>query len=175
MKIAYLHGLESVISEQDPKIIWLKKTFDKVYYPQIDYRDDKTYGKLFNDIKKMKPDLLVGSSMGGYFSYIIGSTLRIETCLFNPAVHSRSLDPYVEIEENRPGNTNNIYLGDKDRVITGGGVKRYFKEEGVGSFKYKLYRGGHRVPEDVFIGAIAEVLGIKEGKILTLNEFLNKK
>lgn len=161
MKIAYLHGLESSIDKKDPKIIFMNSAFDEVYAPSINYKDPSTFNKLFNDIKKLQPDLIVGSSMGGYVSYLIGSKLSIETILFNPAMIGRSFDPIVDNSSLR-GSTHNIYSGKNDKVIDGEAVKKYFNEEGIGNFKYNYYNGEHRVPSDVFINAIKNVLKISE-------------
>ncbi len=160
MKIAYLHGLESNIDQKDPKIIFLN-TFDEVYTPSINYKDPSTFNKLFKDIKKMQPDLIVGSSMGGYVSYLIGSKLAIPTLLFNPAMVGRSMDPIVDLTGLR-GSKHTVYFGKSDNVIDGSAVRQYFNDKGVGSFDYNLYSGGHRVPVDVFINTIKQILGITE-------------
>ena len=110
MKIVYLHGLESSSRPSNPKIKWLKENFTQVYAPSMDYRNTQTFSKVLAEIKSINPDLIVGSSMGGYFGYLIGSTLNIPTCLFNPAVHSRSIEPVVDNTKLK-GNTNNIFLG----------------------------------------------------------------
>lgn len=161
MKIAYLHGLESSIDKKDPKIIFMNETFDEVYAPSINYKDPSTFNKLLNDIKKFQPDLIVGSSMGGYVSYLIGSKLSIQTVLFNPAMVGRSFDPVVDTSALK-GSTHNVYFGKSDKVIDGNAVRTYFNEEGVGNFKYSSYNGEHRVPVDVFISAIKNVLRISE-------------
>jgi hypothetical protein len=161
MKIAYLHGLESSIDEKDPKIIFLRSNFSEVFAPSIAYRNDKTFDKLFSEIKQLKPDLIVGSSMGGYIAYLIGSKLGIETVLFNPAVVDRSFDPKVD-DTKLKGTKHNVYLGKSDTTISGNKVKSYFGHEGSGNFKYRSYNGGHRVPEPTFINAIKLALNIEE-------------
>lgn len=161
MKIAYLHGLESSINQKDPKIIFLNENFDEVFTPSINYKDKNTFNNLFNSIKKMNPDVIVGSSMGGYVSYLIGSKLGIETILFNPAVSGRSFDPIVD-DTKLKGTSNNVFLGKSDDVILGSDVKSFFREKGIGGFKYQQYVGGHRVPAEVFIEAIRKVVNITE-------------
>lgn len=161
MKIAYLHGLESSIDPKDPKIIFMDETFDEVYTPSINYKDPSTFNKLLNDIKNFQPDLIVGSSMGGYVSYLIGSKLSIETILFNPAMVGRSFDPIVDNSALK-GSTHHAYFGKNDKVIDGKAVRTYFNEEGVGNFKYNSYNGGHRVPANVFIDAIKNILKINK-------------
>jgi len=161
MKIVYLHGLESNIDQKDPKIIFLNNNFDEVYTPSINYKSKNTFSKLFSKIKSIKPDLIVGSSMGGYFAYLIGSKLGIETVLFNPAVVDRSFTPIVD-DSNLRGTKHNVYLGNSDNVINGEKVMRHFGHAGSGGFYYTKYNGGHRVPETTFINAIKNTAGIKE-------------
>jgi hypothetical protein len=160
MKIAYLHGLESSIDQKDPKIIFLNKNFDNVYAPSINYKDDKTFNKLYKNIKSLNPDLIVGSSMGGYVSYLIGSKLSIPVLLFNPAMTGRGFDPVVD-DSGLKKTKINIRFGKSDSVISGSAVRSFFKENGV-SFNHEIYNGGHRVPADVFINSIKEVLGMDE-------------
>ena len=182
MKIAYLHGLESSIDPKDPKIIFLNNNFDEVYTPSIDYRDKNTFTRLYNDIKSMQPDVIVGSSMGGYVSYLIGSKLRIETILFNPAVSGRTFDPIVD-DTKLKGSKHTVYLGKSDNVIIGSDVKEFFKEQGSGSFNYQSYSGGHRVPADVFISSIKKATGVSEiynvqnnNKLMkNFEQFINEK
>ena len=161
MKIAYLHGLESSIDQKDPKIIFLNKNFKEVYTPSIDYRKKSTFNELFSYIKRMQPDVIVGSSMGGYVSYLIGGKLGIETILFNPAVSGRSFDPIVDDTKLKKAK-HNINLGSNDNVIIGNDVREFFKDKGVGNFTYDSYKGGHRVPADVFINAIKKTTNILE-------------
>jgi len=160
MKIAYLHGLESTIDPKDPKIIFLNKNFDKVYTPKINYRDDSTFDKLYKDIKSLKPNIIVGSSMGGYVSYLIGRKLSIPVLIFNPALVGRTFDPVVD-DSNLKETKIEIRFGNSDSVISGSGVRKYLKDNKV-SFNHKEYIGGHRVPADVFINSIKDILSMSE-------------
>ena len=160
MKIAYLHGLESTIDPKDPKIIWLNNNFKEVYTPQINYKDDSTFDRLYKDIKSLNPDIIVGSSMGGYVSYLIGRKLSIPVLLFNPAVVGRSFDPVVD-DSNLKRTKIDVVFGKSDTVINGKAVRKYFRDNGV-AFNHSGYDGGHRVPEDVFINSIKGLTGISE-------------
>ena len=160
MKIAYLHGLESTINQKDPKIIFLNKSFDEVYTPSINYRDASIFDKLYRDIKSLNPDLIVGSSMGGYVSYLIGRKLSIPVLLFNPALVGRSFDPVVN-DSNLKNTKIEIKFGSRDSVINGKEVRSYLKDNKV-SFSHTEYNGGHRVPEDVFINSIKDTLQMNE-------------
>jgi len=173
MKIAYLHGLESTIDQKDPKIQFLNKSFEKAYMPSINYKDNKTFDKLYKNIKSLNPDLIVGSSMGGYVSYLIGSKLSIPVLLFNPAMIGRTFDPVVD-DSGLKKTRIDIRFGKGDSVIIGKDVRSFFKENGV-SYNHTGYDGGHRVPTDVFINSIKEVLGMNEIYNKTENSQLKMK
>ena len=114
MKVWYLHGLES--DPGGPKVDFLNEVADEVFAPAMDYRNHKAFGELYRKVtKEGKPDLIIGSSMGGYFADALASHFGIEVLLFNPALHSRS------IERNLPyGNANckkTFVVGTEDDVI----------------------------------------------------------
>ena len=159
MKIAYLHGLESSIDPSSLKIIWLKENFDQIYTPTINYNNKESFNNIITHIKKQNPDYIVGSSMGGYFAYLIGATLGITTILFNPAVIGRSFDPVVDDSKIKE-TTHNVFLGKTDDLINGALVQSYFSRLGLGEFNYTAYEGGHRVSAEVFIDAIKNVAGV---------------
>ena len=168
MKVSYLHGLES--PNYGPKIDWLNKNFN-TYAPRIEYSDSSAFAEILKGCKGS--DLIVGSSMGGYFAYIIGRHLNIPTVIFNPAVVSREFDPVI-IEPKGGGVKNTVVLGDKDKVISGSAIKRYFKSKGKGTFNYETYDNGHRVPKNVFIESISKALKLGENKeIYNSNKIYN--
>ena len=115
MNVWYLHGLESEAG--GPKVDFLFGVADKVYAPYMNYNFPEMY---FNGLLKLakynKPDLIIGSSMGGYFADALGSHLDTEVILFNPALHSRS----IETEGVTYGESNwkrNFVVGTEDTVI----------------------------------------------------------
>ncbi len=162
MKIAYLHGLESSIDPKDPKIVWLNNNFKSVYTPKIDYKKKGSFSTILRTIKNMDPHYIVGSSMGGYFAYLIGSKLGIKTILFNPAVVGRSFDPFVGDIDIKGRNGHNLFLGKSDNVINGDDVRKFFGDSGMANVNTEYYSGGHRVPVDVFINSIKKVSGVNE-------------
>ena len=98
MKVYYLHGLESEAG--GPKVDFLNEVTEQVFAPAMDYTNHRLFGELYRKIlKEGKPDLIIGSSMGGYFADALGSHFDIEVLLFNPALHSRTIEinlPYGE-------------------------------------------------------------------------------
>ena len=159
MKIAYLHGLESSIDIFSVKIRWLKENFDQIYTPTIKYHNKESFTSITAHIKKQNPDYIIGSSMGGYFAYLIGATLGIPTILFNPAVIGRSFDPVVN-DSNLKETSHNVFLGKTDEVVNGALVQSYFSTYGIGNFTYTSYDGAHQVSVEVFINAIKNVTGV---------------
>ena len=114
MNVWYLHGLESKAGGS--KVDFLRKVSDKVYAPKVDYNHTEMFSSLLKLAKYNKPDLIIGSSMGGYFADALGSHLDVEVLLFNPALHSRSIEPkgvtYGETNWER-----NFVVGTEDEVI----------------------------------------------------------
>ena len=114
MNVWYLHGLESTVG--GPKVDFLKEVADEVFAPAMDYTNHRLFGELYRKIiKEGKPDLIIGSSMGGYFADAIASHFNVEVLLFNPALHSRSIEinlPYGETNWDR-----NFVVGIEDDVI----------------------------------------------------------
>lgn len=144
MNVWYFHGLES--EPGGPKVDFLKEVADEVFAPAMDYKNHKLFGELFRKVvKEGKPDLIIGSSMGGYFADALGSHFDIEVLLFNPALHSRSIErnlPYGESNWKR-----NFVVGTEDDVID----PKLTKVLAEISHSWTEIEGmGHRTPLTVF-------------------------
>jgi predicted esterase YcpF (UPF0227 family) len=143
-KIVYLHGLEG--SQGGPKVEFLS-IHGFVYAPIMDYKTLDL--DLFIETLGM-PDLIIGSSMGGYVADIIGSELGVDVLLFNPALHG------VTIEFNVTKNTSNSYnrtiiLGTEDKIINPETTKK-LSLVGHNLDKFEDIIGmGHRTPLNIFI------------------------
>tara|TARA_B110000902_G_scaffold55692_1_gene64823 strand:+ start:597 stop:1064 length:468 start_codon:yes stop_codon:yes gene_type:complete len=113
MTVWYFHGLESEAG--GPKVDFLNKEAYEVYAPSIDYNDHKLFGKLYKKGLAVTPDLIIGSSMGGYLADALASHFGVEVLLFNPALHSRTIDrkfPYGKTNWER-----NFVVGNEDTII----------------------------------------------------------
>ena len=148
-KVLYLHGLES--KQGGPKVKFLR-TRCSVYAPSMDYRSNQ----LSENISKMeefKPDLIIGSSMGGYLAHIMSKHLRVPAILFNPALHSRPFELKID-SSTIPQGTGDIkqilLLGKKDNIIDPETTKKILGN----NHQYIIEEGehAHRTPLDVFIG-----------------------
>jgi hypothetical protein len=100
MNVLYLHGLES--KPTGPKMEYLKDRFITSYAPEIDYEDPDAYEEILDLCIAEEFDMIIGSSMGGYFAHAIGTTLGTPVIMFNPALHSRSFNPYGVVCGEKP-------------------------------------------------------------------------
>ena len=142
-KIVYLHGLES--ESGGPKVSFLAEK-GMVYAPAMDYKtldlDEFIY-------TLGMPDLIIGSSMGGYVADIIGSRLGVDVLLFNPALHSRRIDPEYQYYGNTYKRT--IVLGTEDDIVNPETTKKLWSVDGNHAEYDEVEGMGHRTPLDVFI------------------------
>ena len=145
-KVAFFHGLESLHYSEKNQI--LEQTFETVYAPPMDYHDTDVFQKVLNYIEKDRPDILIGSSMGGWFAYALSTHTGIPTLLFNPAVHSRprSFDLPLGAETS----THIIVLGNNDDVIDPKKTINWFKENCKGDTLFDHEDIEHRIPKEVF-------------------------
>lgn len=144
MNVWYLHGLESPVG--GPKVDFLFEKADRVFAPKMDYHHHAMFSSLLNMGKYNKPDLIIGSSMGGYFADALGSHLDVEVLLFNPALHSRSMEPegvtYGESNWNR-----NFVVGTEDKVVDPNATVVY---KDIAKSYTEIKGMGHRTPLSVF-------------------------
>lgn len=161
IKIAYLHGLGA--NNLGPKNAWLK-TFSEVYDPLINYADKTIYQKLKSEVIDFQPDLIIGSSMGGYFAYQILKELNLKAILFNPALHSRSIEPDVSGSfdgEFRP--KIRVVFGENDNLIDPKKTITILKNEGYENSDFTILEHAHNTPLPIFKSEIS--------KFLILNQF----
>ena len=150
-KILYLHGLES--SNVGDKVDFLKENAI-VVAPAIDYSKPSLEEELLYIVEKFSPDLIIGSSMGGYVGMILANRYNIECILFNPAIHSRPMEPalkslqYDDIKHNfNPI----VILGMEDDVINPL-ISKEMLDDALAYCNIAEIKGlGHRIPFDVFV------------------------
>jgi esterase/lipase len=147
MIILYLHGLNS--TNLNERTEWLSQ-YGKIINPLMDYKNvPKAYHYLEKLVKKYKPDLIVGSSMGGFMGYHLGNYYGIPTILLNPALIMKTLiKPTTAIYPIK--NIHYIAIGSKDEVIPPFTTKKILQEDRV-KYKLKEYNRGHETPIKDFI------------------------
>jgi hypothetical protein len=150
IRVAYLHGLESPGFSK--KNEFLRETFGEVYDPKIDYRNPETWETIIKNIKELKPDYIVGTSMGGWFAYNIGKLLNIETILFNPALKKRTYEPYIP-DGGREGPyhpAHCLILGRNDDVVEPKDTLETLIENEDENYRVHYTNEGHRTPLELF-------------------------
>ena len=146
-KIVYLHGLES--EPGGSKVSFLAEK-GMVYAPAMDYETLDLHEFIYT---LGMPDLIIGSSMGGYIADIIGSQLGVDVLLFNPALHSRNIDFDFDNGVGYGGEDykRTIILGTEDSVINPEMTKKLWPLYDNEAIFDEIEGMGHRTPLDVFI------------------------
>ena len=142
-KIVYLHGLESEAG--GPKVSFLA-TKGMVYAPEMNYESLNLHEFI---LTLGIPDLIIGSSMGGYVADVIGSRLGVDVLLFNPALHNREIAVNHEYYSNQYKRT--IVLGTEDDIVDPELTKYLWSVHGNKAIHDEIEGMGHRKPLDVFI------------------------
>ncbi len=149
MTTLYLHGLNSTNLNQRTE--WLQQ-FGKVVNPLLSYQNiPKTYQILEKLIKKFRPDVIVGSSMGGFLGFHLGNYYRIPTLLLNPAL-IMSLIVHPDKRYSVTDTEHTISLGKHDTVVQPEITKRLLQEwqQRYRIFEYNIE---HQTPFEVFTDA----------------------
>jgi pimeloyl-ACP methyl ester carboxylesterase len=145
-RVLYLHGLES--SNVCDKVDFLREVAD-CYAPPIDYKDPYIEDLLLKMIRAFKPEVIIGSSMGGYAALLLGNYFGISTVAFNPAFHSRSFDPnFNKMTDADPslGFTPVVVLGMEDDVINPLITKEILDDAFIECVIEEVEGMGHRIP-----------------------------
>jgi predicted esterase YcpF (UPF0227 family) len=150
-KILYLHGLES---KQGGEKVGFLAGQACVYAPAMNYREEDLHGKVHNIIMKFKPDLLIGSSMGGYVAHEFAKAFNLPAILLNPAIHSRSFEPdldtYILSYDTSFQEHQIVVLGKEDKVIDPERTKEMLQGDNRFIIE-EVEEMGHRTKLDIFI------------------------
>jgi len=154
MNVLFLHGLES--KPTGPKMQYLKDRFTNYYAPEIDYEDPDVYEEILDLCIAEEFDMIVGSSMGGYFAHAIGTTLGTPVIMFNPALHSRQFNPYGVVCGEKPIDGVCV-LGMDDDVIDPTTTYNMLKNDEKLAIM-PVEGMGHRTPFEKFVEIIELVI-----------------
>ena len=144
-KIIYLHGLESEAG--GPKVSFLAEK-GMVYAPAMNYESLNLHEFI---LTLGMPDLIIGSSMGGYVADVIGSRLGVDVLLFNPALHNRTVIKEFNEDYGSQPYKRTIVLGTEDHVINPEVTKSLWSVHDNVTIHDEIEGMGHRTPLDVFI------------------------
>jgi len=159
-RVLYLHGLES--NQGGQKVEFLANRC-YIHAPEMDYTRKDIFPFLTQMMEDFEPELIIGSSMGGYTALMLGALYNIPVVAFNPAVHSRTFNPKYPkfVKEHFPQNAR-IILGEEDTVINPKKTLEYLKDKVKfthPNIKIEhVDKMGHRIPLDIFINKITHEL-----------------
>ena len=146
MTSLYLHGLNS--TNVNDRTEWLSQ-FGKVVNPLMHYQNyPENYRYLEKLMQKYHPDVIVGSSMGGYMAFHLGNYYRIPTILLNPALIMTT----IVKPDNRLKATDAMHyisLGKNDEVISPDITKKLLEDWQVPYHIFE-FNIGHETPFKVF-------------------------
>lgn len=145
-KILYLHGLES--KQGGEKIDFLSSKAI-VHAPSLNYKDKDIFNQLVKMVVKVDPDIIIGSSMGGYVGWVLGSMFKKQTLLFNPALHSRTIEIPHLVNSSSPRNPI-IILGEQDEIINSSKTIDYLNNSNVVGAIVEMVEMKHRVDFNIF-------------------------
>ena len=146
-KVIYFHGLES--GQGGPKVDFLTSKYE-VVAPEMDYHNPELFQQMLDLVRGFEPDLIVGSSMGGYFAYMLATHTKIPVVLLNPALHSRKFEPEGVYEG--PNEVVGVMInGSEDDVIDPTETAKLLRTSiKKGQLRYHLKDHGHRTPLKIF-------------------------
>ena len=153
MKIFFLHGLES--NHESSKVDLMRALGHDVHAQYMDYKKVlDLYAKTLNSINDFKPEMIVGSSMGGYFAYHLGTHYKTNLLLLNPALPNRTFDPPILPDGNEKSKIWAL-VGENDDVVRPKENIEILKRAGA---KVSLGDHEHRTPKEVFEPFFMEVI-----------------
>lgn len=153
MKIFFLHGLES--NHKSSKVDLMRASGHNVHAEYMDYKNVlDLYTITLDSIIDFNPDLIVGSSMGGYFAYHLGTHYKTNLLLLNPALPNRSYDPPI-LSDGTEKSKVWALIGKNDDVVDPLANEKILKKEGA---KVRIGDHAHRTPPEVFEPFFMEVI-----------------
>ena len=146
-KVIYFHGLES--KQGGEKVDFLAQRYFTIA-PIMDYHNPNLFQEMLELVQDVEPDLLIGSSMGGYFAYMIASHTGTPVVLLNPALHSRTFEP-ENVTQGPLEVVGTVINGDQDDVINPTATASMLRTSiAKGQLRYYLRDHGHRTPLKIF-------------------------
>lgn len=98
LKVLFLHGLDS--SKESTKFEAIDAKHK--YCINVDYRNlnFQTVSEFYQEIiDKIKPEILVGHSLGGYWALKMSALFQIPAVIANPSLHPKFREDYPAIDE----------------------------------------------------------------------------
>jgi hypothetical protein len=153
MKIFFLHGLES--NHQSSKVDLMRTLGYEVHAEYMDYKNVlNLYVMTLTRIFEFKPDMIVGSSMGGYFAFHLGTHYKTNLLLLNPALPNRSFDPPI-LPDGKENSKIWALIGKNDDIVDPLANESILKSAGA---VVAIGDHEHRTPLKIFESFFKEVV-----------------
>jgi hypothetical protein len=147
-RILFLHGLESSNICDKTKFLSERSI---LCAPRVNYMDADLQTQLSFLVESFKPDLIIGSSMGGYVGLQLANHYDIKSIVFNPAIHSRSVEPAIHFPLMSCNSIPIVVLGLQDTVIDPNVTKSLLSNGSIMCQFEEIETMQHRVAFDVFV------------------------
>lgn len=159
MKIVYIHGLDSKLSPEKREIL---EKFGTVLSPDINYYNNtKSIATIIHEVEGENPDVIIGSSMGGFAAYYVSTALHKPALMFNPALAERTVEQEVPKGEIKNRQLKQFLLGAIDDVVNPGKTLNFIAEaynEHTDFHLHILPGLTHNIPLDVFEAEVKSFL-----------------
>lgn len=154
LKILYIHGLES--KQGGAKVDYLSANHC-IHAPAMKYFEPNLTERTVSLFQNFKPDVIIGSSMGGYIANELSHKFNTPAILLNPAL----IDPPQRVSINDELNkiSDNlivIVLGKLDSVLPYESILDYLQKNNCSKLDIREY--GHRTPLDEFVNICEQYL-----------------
>jgi uncharacterized protein len=149
----FFHGLESELPSS--KVDIMEQMGWEVGSDLMKYKSGEPYKLALEKVKKFKPDILVGSSLGGLTARYLSSYLDIPVILLNPAF------PFKDYNMDFPDRYGEfipkawVLLGAKDATVDFRQNKKEMESYGA---CISVDDHGHRTPKDIFKAFLESIL-----------------
>ncbi len=153
MKLAYFHGLEAKAG--GPKVDYMRSRGWEVYAPAMPYLQEPLLFEQTLDYlqKEFTPQLLIGSSMGGYYAYHLASFINCKAILLNPALAFRSVSTIPTLALGSFCPALEIWLGKNDDLIPPQSTQEALKDY-KGHIDWQWGEHGHSTPYELLVQII---------------------
>lgn len=151
MKILYIHGLDSKLSQEKRTIL---ERFGEVSAPDLDYYNNPdAIESILTTYEKEGIDVVIGSSMGGFAAYYVSTILKKPALLFNPALRKRSVEQSIPSIVINSYTLKHFLIGANDTMVHPGDTLNFISEiynEFTDFYLHIHPKLSHSIPTDVF-------------------------
>jgi len=160
IKVLYCHGMGGEgLSSHGKLVKYFKSIGIEIISPTINYEFFIDNSHIFDTMVELAKDVdvIVGNSMGGYFSYHLGKACGKPTLCFNPAISdvTTSYNWFNNVTNYVPNDDQErtlIYMSTDDNVVDHYQGQRFLENNGFDTDEVEYLEGEtHSLPFDIII------------------------